>query len=66
MGLRQRSEKLESGSNHFAKAFFMSAPHTDAQPHDAVESVVPMMPVILPLAGAVLIFLLAFIAVSMA
>jgi hypothetical protein len=46
----------------------MSAP---AQPHDAtstdaVEAVVPLMPVVLPLAGAVLIFLLAFIAVSMA
>lgn len=46
----------------------MSAPahHSDAQPHDAVEAVVPVIPLILPLAGAVLIFLLAFIAVSMA
>ena len=33
---------------------------------DAVESVVSSMPLVLPLAGAVLIFLLAFIAVSMA
>jgi hypothetical protein len=46
----------------------MSAP---AQPHDAakpdaVEAVVPLMPLVLPLAGAVLMFLLAFIAVSMA
>ncbi len=33
---------------------------------DPVESVVSSMPLVLPLAGAVLIFLLAFIAVSMA
>jgi hypothetical protein len=33
---------------------------------EAVEQVLPMMPIVLPLAGAVLIFLLAFIAVSMA
>jgi len=47
----------------------MSQPdrHTLAhQPEDVVESIVPMMPVVLPMAGAVLIFLLAFIAVSMA
>ncbi len=36
------------------------------QPEDVVESIVPMMPIVLPIAGAVLIFLLAFIAVSMA
>ena len=39
--------------------------HSD-QPQDIVESIVPMMPIVLPLAGAVLIFLLAFIAVFMA
>ena len=39
--------------------------HTD-QPQDVVESIVPLMPIVLPLAGAVLIFLLAFIAVFMA
>jgi hypothetical protein len=33
---------------------------------DPVEAVVHSMPLVLPLAGAVLIFLLAFIAVSMA
>ena len=45
----------------------------DAPAHDApaveedvVDSIVPMMPIVLPLAGAVLMFLLAFIAVSMA
>jgi hypothetical protein len=45
----------------------MSAPaHSNDQSHDPVESVVPAIPVVLPIAGAVLIFLLAFIAVSMA
>jgi len=33
---------------------------------DPVEKIVPMMPIVLPLAGGVLIFLLAFIAVVMA
>lgn len=36
------------------------------QPEDVVESIVPMMPIVLPIAGGVLISLLAFIAVSMA
>jgi hypothetical protein len=36
------------------------------QPQDVIESIVPMMPMVLPVAGAVLIFLLAFIAVFMA
>jgi len=48
----------------------MSAPHAphDATPHeiDPVEAVVPMMPIVLPVVGGVLIFLLAFIAVFMA
>ena len=34
--------------------------------HDPIEDIVPMMPIVLPIGGAVLIFLLAFIAVSMA
>jgi hypothetical protein len=33
---------------------------------DPVEKIVPMMPIVLPIAGGVLIFLLAFIAVFMA
>ena len=33
---------------------------------DPVEKIVPLMPLVLPVAGAVLIFLLAFIAVFMA
>jgi hypothetical protein len=41
-------------------------PTTPATDIDPVESVVSSMPLVLPIAGAVLIFLLAFIAVSMA
>lgn len=41
-------------------------PHPEVAEIDAVEAVVSSMPLVLPLAGAVLIFLLAFIAVSMA
>ena len=46
----------------------MAAPSTqqDSEPVDAVEKIVPLMPLVLPLAGGVLIFLLAFIAVFMA
>lgn len=40
--------------------------HTPAHEIDAVEAIVPMMPLVLPLVGGVLMFLLAFIAVSMA
>lgn len=39
---------------------------TPAEEKDAVDSIVPMMPLVLPLVGGVLMFLLAFIAVSMA
>ena len=47
----------------------MSSPveaHTTDTPADPVEAVVPMIPMVLPLVGGVLMFLLAFIAVSMA
>lgn len=40
--------------------------HHDATEVDAVDAIVPMMPWLLPLAGGVLMFLLAFIAVTMA
>ena len=33
---------------------------------DAIEAIVPMIPLVLPLAGGVLMFLLAFIAIYMA
>ncbi|MBU0588045.1 MAG: hypothetical protein KJ852_10645 [Gammaproteobacteria bacterium] len=42
------------------------APAHDAHEADAVESIVPMMPLVLPLVGGVMMFLLAFIAVFMA
>jgi hypothetical protein len=41
-------------------------PHNNHTPSDPVEDVVSAMPIVLPIAGAVLMFLLAFIAVSMA
>ena len=46
-------------SNHHAAA------STDA-PHDPVEAIVPLIPFVLPIVGGLLIFLLAFIAVTMA
>jgi len=43
------------------------ASHEPATPeHDPIEGIVPMIPLVIPLVGGVLIFLLAFIAVSMA
>lgn len=46
----------------------MSAPNHDHDnvPTDPVERIVPLMPIVLPVAGGVLMFLLAFIAVFMA
>ncbi|QNP58349.1 hypothetical protein [Paenacidovorax monticola] len=46
----------------------MSQPQSSHTPeaHDAVEAVVPLMPVVLPVVGGIMMFLLAFIAVSMA
>lgn len=41
-------------------------PHAPAAEPDVVESVVHLMPLVLPLVAGVLIFLLAFIAISMA
>jgi len=41
-------------------------PATPQLPEDAVEAVVPVIPVVLPLVGAAMMFLLAFIAVTMA
>jgi hypothetical protein len=47
----------------------MSAPapqKQEAHDVDPIEAVVPLIPIVLPLVGGVLMFLLAFIAVSMA
>lgn len=41
-------------------------PEATAHEVDPVEAIVPLIPVVLPVAGAVLMFLLAFIAVFMA
>jgi hypothetical protein len=44
-----------------------SSAHTEhAHGDDPVEEIVPLIPIVLPIAGAVLMFLLAFIAVNMA
>ena len=46
----------------------MSKPAASQEHHtdDVVEEVVPLMPIVLPIVGGVLLFLLAFIAISMA
>ena len=45
----------------------MSDAHNQAgEEQDAVEAIVPLMPIVLPIGGGILIFLLAFIAVVMA
>jgi hypothetical protein len=36
------------------------------EPHDPIERVVPAIPIVLPVVGGVLMFLLAFIAIYMA
>lgn len=43
-----------------------SGNHPTAHEEDVVESIVHQIPIVIPVAGAALIFLLAFIAVSMA
>lgn len=40
--------------------------HATHDTQDPVEKIVPAMPIVLPVAGGVLMFLLAFIAVAMA
>jgi len=42
------------------------SPATDHQEPDAIEEIVPVLPIVLPIVGGVLMFLLAFIAVKMA
>ena len=43
-----------------------TAPEAQAHEPDVVESVVHAMPLVLPIVGGVLMFLLAFIAITMA
>ena len=42
------------------------AQNHEAEEQDPVEAIVPLMPIVLPIGGGILIFLLAFIAVFMA
>jgi hypothetical protein len=59
--------KIASNPNLQNKENVMSdTQHTHAADQDVVEAIVPLMPIVLPAGGAVLIFLLAFIAVVMA
>ena len=47
----------------------MSAPQHQqpaAEEQDTIEAIVPYIPVVIPVVGALLMFLLAFIAVTMA
>ena len=44
----------------------MSGHQAPPKSDDVVESIVPLMPIVLPVGGGILIFLLAFIAVFMA
>jgi hypothetical protein len=57
-----RSKRLES-----VRKSTMSAPAShDSHEVDPVEAIVPLIPIVLPLVGGALMFLLAFIAVFMA
>ena len=42
------------------------ASHTPEQEQDPMKAILPLIPIVLPVVGGVLIFLLAFIAVAMA
>ena len=55
---------MASSTDHTTYAAHSSPPQAAEQ--DAVEAIVPLLPIVLPVVGGVLIFLLAFIAVSMA
>jgi hypothetical protein len=55
---------MQPSASHSTNAAHSSP--TPAEEEDAVESIVPMIPIVLPLMGAVLMFLLAFIAVYLA
>ena len=55
---------MSSPASHSTNAAHSSP--TAAEEQDAVEAIVPLMPIVLPVVGGVLMFLLAFIAVYMA
>ncbi|MEO6321718.1 MAG: hypothetical protein ABIR56_13620 [Polaromonas sp.] len=55
---------MTPSANHTTHAAH-SSPSPEVE-QDVVDSIVPMMPLVLPLVGGVLMFLLAFIAVYLA
>lgn len=55
---------MATSTDHTTNAAHSSPTHAEEQ--EAVESIVPMMPIVLPLVGGVLMFLLAFIAIYLA
>ena len=55
---------MSSSANQTTNAAHTSP--TPAEEQDAIEAIVPMIPLVLPVMGAGLIFLLAFIAVYLA
>jgi hypothetical protein len=63
---------VKIGSTTHPEEFDMSSPDprhshgTSTTPQDPVEAIVPAIPLVLPVVGGVLMFLLAFIAIYMA
>lgn len=55
---------MSSPADHTTNAAHDSA--TPVQEQEAVDAIVPMIPIVLPVVGGVLMFLLAFIAIYMA
>ncbi|EJL78883.1 hypothetical protein PMI15_04173 [Polaromonas sp. CF318] len=55
---------MSSSANHTTNAAHDSP--TSAQEQEAVDAIVPVIPIVLPVVGGVLMFLLAFIAIYMA
>lgn len=55
---------MASSAHHTPHAAHSSP--TPIEEQDAVDAIVPLMPVVLPVVGGVLMFLLAFIAVFLA
>jgi hypothetical protein len=55
---------MSSSANHTTNAAHSSP--TPAEEQDVVDAIAPLMPVVLPVVGGVLMFLLAFIAVFLA
>jgi hypothetical protein len=65
-GYRQRCLLLRFSGTAMSAPAATDHAHDNHHEPDAIEAIVPLIPIVLPLCGGVLIFLLAFIAVSMA